>query len=270
MTVSIRCGLPTSAGTWLQRASSPEKEKETDDEHYDGNNNLVRPLARAEGSDCLWLSATEPAEGVAAICRLVTEILPARGIDPVKSVQVLCPGNQGEIGTHQLNTVLQQVLNPAHPGKAELAHGDSLLRVGDRVIQQINDYPREVFNGELGIISMIDQQEQEIVVQFTDRAISYDFADLWELALAWAVTVHKSQGSEYPIVVFPLFMQHAGLLTRNLLYTGLTRARQLAVLVGSTKTIGFAVNRVRDQQRYTALAEHLRSMARSGDLRGGR
>ncbi|HZU70128.1 MAG TPA: ATP-dependent RecD-like DNA helicase [Ktedonobacteraceae bacterium] len=231
---------------------------------------VLRPLAQAEGSDCLWLSAAEPAEGVTAIHRLVTEILPAHGIDPVKSVQVLCPGTRGEIGTRQLNTVLQQALNPAHSGKAELLRGDHLLRVGDRVIQQINDYPREVFNGELGTIRVIDQEEQEVIVQFAERMVSYDFADLSELALAWAVTVHKSQGSEYPVVVLPLFMQHAGLLTRNLLYTGLTLARQLAILVGSAKTIGFAVHQVREQQRYTALAERLRSMANSDSLRGGR
>ncbi len=134
-------------------------------------------------------------------------------------------------------------------------------------MQQVNDYPRGVFNGEMGTIITIDLEEQEIVVQFAERAISYDYADLSELALAWAVTVHKSQGSEYPVVVFPLFMQHAKLLSRTLLYTGLTRARQLAVLVGSKRAIGFAVNRVRDQQRYTALAERLRSMAHSGDPR---
>src|SRR5205085_6802459 len=101
----------------------------------------------------------------------------------------------------------QQILNPAKPGKAELARGGSLLRVGDRVIQQVNDYQREVFNGDLGTIVSIDLEEQEVVVQFSGRLVSYDYADLSELALAWAVTVHKSQGSEYPVVIFPIFMQ---------------------------------------------------------------
>jgi exodeoxyribonuclease V alpha subunit len=153
--------------------------------------------------------------------------------------------------------MLQQVLNPSTPGKGELVRGGSILRVGDRVIQQVNDYTREVFNGDIGTMVSVDVEEQEVVVQFTERLVTYDYADLSELALAWAVTVHKSQGSEYPVVIFPLFMQHYLLLSRNLLYTGLTRAKQLAILVGPTKTIGFAVKRVMDRQRYTALADRL-------------
>ena len=128
------------------------------------------------------------------------------------------------------------------------------------MIQQVNDYQREVFNGDVGTISAIDLEEQEVVVQFTERQVSYDYADLSELALAWAVTVHKSQGSEYPVVIFPVFMQHYVLLSRNLVYTGLTRAKQLAILVGPTKAIGLAVNRIMDRQRYTALAERLKRL----------
>ncbi|MFL5654311.1 MAG: ATP-dependent RecD-like DNA helicase, partial [Ktedonobacteraceae bacterium] len=121
-----------------------------------------------------------------------------------------------------------------------------------------NDYQREVFNGDLGTIVSIDLEEQEVVVHFAERQVSYDYADLSELALAWAVTVHKSQGSEYPVVIFPIFMQHFVLLSRNLVYTGLTRAKQLAIFVGPTKAIGLAVKRVMDRQRYTALAERLK------------
>jgi exodeoxyribonuclease V alpha subunit len=132
------------------------------------------------------------------------------------------------------------------------------LRVGDRVIQQVNDYTREVFSGDLGTITRINLEEQEVVVQFAEREVSYDYADLPELALAWAVTVHKSQGSEYPVVLFPLFMQHYLLLSRNLVYTGLTRAKRLAVLIGPTKAIGLAIKRVMDRQRYTALADRLK------------
>ncbi|HYU75978.1 MAG TPA: ATP-binding domain-containing protein, partial [Ktedonobacteraceae bacterium] len=187
--------------------------------------------------------------------------LPKRGIDPVKDVQVLCPATRGEIGTRNLNTLLQQALNPARPGKTELARGGSVLRVGDRVIQQVNDYQREVFNGDLGTITKIDLEEQEVTVQFAERAVTYDYADLGELALAWAITVHKSQGSEYPIVILPLFMQHYMLLSRNLLYTGLTRAKQLAILVGPTKAIGLTVKRIMDRERYTALADRLKLLA---------
>ncbi len=116
-----------------------------------------------------------------------------------------------------------------------------------------------MFNGDLGIITSIDVEEQEVTVQFVDRQVSYDYADLSEFSLAWAVTIHKSQGSEYPVVILSLFMQHYALLSQNLLYTGLTRANQLAILVGPTKAIGFAINRVMDRQRYTALANRLKS-----------
>ena len=219
----------------------------------------LTPTTRFAESDCLWLEAAEPELGAEGIVHLVNDYLPKHGIDPVKEVQVLCPTTRGAVGTRQLNTMLQQVLNPRASGKMELARGASILRVGDRVIQQVNDYTREVFNGDLGTISRIDLEEQEVVVQFAEREVSYDYADLSELALAWAVTVHKSQGSEFPVVIFSLFMQHYLLLSRNLVYTGLTRAKQLAVLVGPTKAIGFAIKRMMDRQRYTALADRLKS-----------
>jgi exodeoxyribonuclease V alpha subunit len=221
----------------------------------------LTPITKATESDCLWLGTSEPAEGVEALRQLVSEVLPAQGIDPVKQVQVLCPTTRGEIGTRQLNTMLQQLLNPPRQGKIELTRAGNILRVGDRVIQQVNDYQREVFNGDLGIVASIDLEEQEITVLFTERKVAYDYADLSELSLAWAVTVHKSQGSEYPVVVLPIFMQHYVLLSRNLLYTGLTRAKKLAILVGPTKAIGLAIKGVIDRQRYTALADRLKSLA---------
>ncbi len=218
----------------------------------------LTPTTKFAQSDCLWLEATEPEVGAEGIRHLVGEYLPKHGIDPLKEVQVLCPATRGAVGTRELNRQLQQVLNPPKPGKIELARGGSMLRVGDRVIQQVNDYQREVFNGDLGTITDIDLEEQKVAVQFADgRAVTYDYADLSELALAWAVTIHKSQGSEYPVVVAPIFMQNYLLLSRNLLYTGLTRAKQLAILVGPTKAIGLAVKRVVDRQRYTALADRL-------------
>jgi exodeoxyribonuclease V alpha subunit len=137
------------------------------------------------------------------------------------------------------------------------------LRVGDRVIQKVNDYNREVFNGDLGVIRVIDKEEQEITVEFSDRIVSYDYADLNEITLAFATTIHKAQGSEYPVVILPLFMSHYLMLSRNLLYTGLTRAKQLAILVGSPKAIGLAVRQVKDSERYTMLAQRLRNIAAS-------
>jgi exodeoxyribonuclease V alpha subunit len=219
----------------------------------------LTPTTKFAESDCLWLEALEPDLGAEGIRHLVSELLPKHGIDPARQVQVLCPATRGEVGTRQLNSMLQQVLNPARPGKTELSRGGSMLRVGDRVIQQVNDYQREVFNGDVGMVVSIDLEEQEVVVKFADeRPVSYDYADLSELSLAWAVTIHKSQGSEYPVVILPLFMQHYLLLSRNLLYTGLTRAKQLAILIGPPKAIGFAVKRMLDRQRYTALADRLK------------
>jgi len=223
----------------------------------------LTPTTKFAQSDCLWLEAPDPVLGAEGIGHLVKEFLPKHGIDPLQQVQVLCPATRGEIGTRQLNTMLQQILNPPQLGKAELSRSGSTLRVGDRVIQRVNDYQREVFNGDLGTILKIDLEEQEVLVQFAEREVSYDYADLGEVALAWAVTVHKSQGSEYPVVIFPLFMQHYILLSRNLLYTGLTRAKQLAILVGPTKAIGVAINRIMDRQRYTALADRLRHLGLS-------
>src|SRR5258708_2743992 len=219
----------------------------------------LTPTTKCEESDCLGLEAAEPELGAEGIRRLVSEFFPNHSIDPVRQVQVLSPATRGEVGTRQLNTMRRQVLNPPKPGKVELVRGGSVMRVGDRVIQQVNDYQREVFNGDVGTIASIDLEEQEIVIQFTERTETYDYADISELALAWAVTVHKSQGSEYPVVILPIFMQHYLLLSRNLLYTGLTRAKQLAVLVGPTKAIGLAVRRVTDRQRYTALADRMKS-----------
>lgn len=226
----------------------------------------LTPTTKFAESDCLWLEAAEPELGAEGILHLVTKSLPKRGIDPVKDVQVLCPATRGVIGTRNLNTLLQQALNPREPGKVELARGGSVLRMGDRVIQQVNDYQREVFNGDLGTITRIDLEEQEVAVHFAEREVSYDYADLGELALAWAITVHKSQGSEYPVVLFPLFMQHYMLLSRNLVYTGLTRAKQLAVFIGPTRAIGLAIKRVMDRQRYTSLADRLKNPSVSSTI----
>ncbi|GHO48194.1 hypothetical protein KSX_63570 [Ktedonospora formicarum] len=218
----------------------------------------LTPTTRFEKSDCLWLEADEPTLGAEGIAHLVNEYLPRHGIDPVRDVQILSPATRGDVGTRQLNTMLQQALNPPGEGKTTLARGSGAFRVGDRVIQQVNDYQREVFNGDLGTISRIDLDEQEVRVQFAEREVTYDYADLNELSLAWAITIHKSQGSEYPVVILPLFAQHYMLLSRNLLYTGLTRAQRRAILVGPTRAIGMAVNRVMDRERYTALADRLR------------
>jgi exodeoxyribonuclease V alpha subunit len=139
----------------------------------------------------------------------------------------------------------------------EISRGGITLRIGDRVIQQTNDYQRDVFNGDLGVIAAIDTTEQEVKVQYQGRMITYDYADLNEITLAWAVTIHKSQGSEYPVVILPLYTQHYLMLSRNLLYTGLTRAQKLAIVIGSKKAIAIALNQTNQQQRYTQLRQRV-------------
>lgn len=212
-------------------------------------------------SDCLWFMAENPQYGVAGIQDMVTHLIPQLGFDPARDVQVLCPMSRGEMGTRNLNQVLQQLINPPHPSKAELVRGGMTFRVGDRILQLKNDYNREVFNGDLGIISAIDTEEQELLARFGERDVAYDYADLDEITLAFATTIHKSQGSEYPVVILPIFTQHQIMLSRNLIYTGLTRARRLVILVGGQKAIAMAISQVRDQQRYTLLAHRLKTAA---------
>ncbi len=222
----------------------------------------IEPLSNTPQSDCLWIGAPEPEHGVQVICDLISDLIPKLGFNAATDVQVLSPMTRGMVGTRNLNKVLQELINPPSPEKAELVRVGTTLRVGDRVIQQVNDYDREVFNGDLGVVTNINTEEQEVTVQYTTKTVSYDLADLNEIALAWAVTIHKSQGSEYPVVLMPLYMQHYLMLSRPLLYTGLTRAKSLAILVGPKKAIAIAVRQVEDQQRYTRLRERLLQIAK--------
>ncbi len=228
----------------------------------------LEPVSDHPKSDCLWLTAPEAQHGVQAIQDLISVLIPKLGFNPARDVQVLCPMTRGDVGTRNLNQVLQQLINPPHPAKPEIIRGSVTLRVGDRIIQKVNDYNRDVFNGDLGVITDIDPEERSAMVSFSDpcgiceaaRLVVYDAADLNEIALAFAVTIHKSQGSEYPVVILPLYMQHYLMLSRNLIYTGLTRAKQLAVVVGPEKAIALAVSQVKDQHRYTRLAQRLEQM----------
>ncbi|WP_370664165.1 SF1B family DNA helicase RecD2 [Acaryochloris thomasi] len=217
-------------------------------------------------SDCLWLGGPEPADGVQCIKDLIQQLMPTLGYHPAREVQVLSPMTRGEVGTRNLNRVLQELINPPQLDKPELNRGGNILRVGDRVIQKVNDYNRDVFNGDLGVIETIDLEEVDVTVQFSTKTVTYDLADLNEIALAWAVTIHKSQGSEYPVVIMPLYMQHYLMLSRNLLYTGLTRAKQLAIVVGPKKAIGLAVRQDKVHQRYTLLDQHLMGKSELGSI----
>ena len=218
----------------------------------------LEPVSMKATSDCLWHNGgTEPEHGVQTICDLIEHYIRLAGFDAATDVQVLCPMTRGLIGTRNLNKVLQELINPPSEEKTELVRGDNILRTGDRVMQLKNDYNKEVFNGDLGMVMNIDHTEKEVVINFDERDVVYDYADLNEITLAWATSIHKSQGSEYPVVILPLYTQHYVMLSRNLFYTGLTRAKQLALIVGSEKAIAIAVKQVKQQQRYTKLRERL-------------
>lgn len=207
--------------------------------------------------DFYFVEADSPAGIQDRVLKLVGERIPARfGLDPVRDVQVLTPMNRSELGTRKLNERLQQLLNPSND-EPEVQRLGWTFRVGDKVIQTANDYQKEVFNGDIGRIAKIDLEDQEVSVDYDGRKVLYDFGDLDELALAYALTIHKAQGSEYPAVVIPLHTQHFLLLQRNLLYTALTRGKKLVVLVGSRNALQLAVERHQPQGRCTALAWRL-------------
>ncbi|MBW4506870.1 MAG: ATP-dependent RecD-like DNA helicase [Scytonematopsis contorta HA4267-MV1] len=218
----------------------------------------IEPISNTPTADCLWHGGGyEPEHGVQAICELIEQFIPSLGFNPSTDVQILTPMARGLVGTRNLNRVLQQLINPPRPEKVEITRGDLILRTGDRVIQLTNDYQREVFNGDVGFITNIDKEEQEVTIQYNERDVVYDYPDLNEITLAFATTIHKSQGSEYPVVILPMYTQHYMMLSRNLLYTGLTRAKKLAIIIGSQKAIGMAVRSVNQQQRYTQLQQKL-------------
>jgi exodeoxyribonuclease V alpha subunit len=226
----------------------------------------LEPMSNNPQSDCLWHNGgTQPEHGVQVVCELISDLIPRLGFNPATDVQVLCPMIRGVVGTRNFNQVLQQLINPPSPDKPEVSRGGMIFRVEDRVIQLKNDYDREVFNGDLGIVAAIDAVEQELTIRFDGRDVIYDYADLNEITLAWSISIHKSQGSEYPVVLLPIYMTHYVMLSRNLIYTGLTRAKKLAIVIGSNKAISMAIGQVNQQQRYTRLKECLevRTMLRS-------
>jgi exodeoxyribonuclease V alpha subunit len=194
---------------------------------------------------------------------VVAERIPRKfGFDPVRDVQVLSPMHRTAAGVVNLNTALQEKLNPARDGKPERRAGGKTFRVGDKVMQLKNNYEKLVFNGDGGLITAINSEDQLLEVQLEDgRRVEYDFAELDELMLAYAVSVHKSQGSEYPVVVLPLVTGHFQMLQRNLVYTAVTRAKKLVVLVGSRRALGMAVKNNKTNRRFSGLAPRLRDFA---------
>jgi exodeoxyribonuclease V alpha subunit len=210
--------------------------------------------------DFFFVEADTPEAITEKLIAMVRDRIPARfGLDGFRDVQVLSPMNKSELGVNVLNLRLQEVLNPPGPGVRQVERFGRTFRVGDKVIQVRNDYQKEVFNGDIGRVARLDPVEQELVVDYDGREVPYDFNELDELQLAFACSIHKSQGSEYPAVVIPLHTQHYVMLQRNLLYTGVTRGKTLVALVGSRKALSIAVQRQDTAFRYSMLRQRLRS-----------
>jgi exodeoxyribonuclease V alpha subunit len=223
------------------------------------------PVLGAEdpASDFFFIERQEPEEVLATIKTLLTERIPRKfGLHPTRDIQVLTPMHKGLLGAATLNQELQMLFNPDGPS---VVRGTRTFRVGDKVMQVRNDYDLDVFNGDVGHVAAIDNEERTMTVMFDSRAVVYDEGQLDELALAYACSIHKSQGSEFPCVVLPLHTQHFVMLKRNLLYTAMTRGRKLVVIVGSKRALSTAVSSADTVTRVTGLARRLERLIARGD-----
>jgi exodeoxyribonuclease V alpha subunit len=208
-------------------------------------------------SDFYFVQADDPETTVSRIIELVKTRIPKRfGLDPIRDIQVLCPMNRGGVGARSLNIELQAALNPAGDRKVE--RFGWTFAPGDKIMQIDNDYDKDVFNGDIGRVEDVDPGSGELIANFDGRTVTYGFGELDMLVPAYAATIHKSQGSEYPAVVIPLMTQHYAMLQRNLLYTGVTRGKKLVVLVGQRQAVAIAVRNVSGRRRWSKLGEWLR------------
>ena len=212
--------------------------------------------ARGEASDFYLVSAEEPEVIAQTVVNLVQTRLPRKfNVDPVRDIQVLCPMNRGITGARGINQALQEALNP--PGEDSVDKFGNRFSVGDKVMQIENNYDRDVFNGDIGFVTVMDHDEEQLAVTFDGRLITYPFGELEELVLCYATTIHKSQGSEYPVVVIPISTQHYMMLKRNLIYTGITRGKRLVVLVGQKRALAMAIKGKQVERRWSKLKERL-------------
>ena len=213
-----------------------------------------------EVSDFHFVERDDPEQIVSTLIQVIQHRIPVRfGFDPIRDVQVLCPMNRGSLGVRELNLSLQRALNPARNSEEAVEKYGWRFQARDKVIQTENNYEKEVFNGDIGVVETIDSVEQEVAIRFDQRLVKYDFGELDSVSLAYAVTVHKAQGSEFPAVVIPLATQQYMLLQRNLIYTGITRGKNLVVLIGQRKALRIAVSNNKTQRRYSGLLEALTS-----------
>jgi exodeoxyribonuclease V alpha subunit len=228
--------------------------------HRINRGELPEAGASGEESDFFFIERDEPDAIAKTLVEVVRERIPKRHArDPMRDIQVLTPMNRGSLGARELNAALQRALNPMRPGDATAEKFGLTLRPRDKVIQTVNNYDKEVFNGDIGQVRAIDPVERELVVRYDQREVTYDFNELDEIALAYAITIHKSQGSEFPVVVLPLAMQHYLLLQRNLLYTAVTRGKAFVVIVGQAKALEAAVRNASTKRRFGGLLARLRA-----------
>lgn len=226
---------------------------------HEMNNGTLSDLnAQDADSDFFFVSREEPEKAADTILNLVSNKIPAKlQVDPVRDIQVLCPMNRGSLGVRELNLRLQATLNPPKNGMPFVEKFGWVFRPGDKVIQTQNNYDKEVFNGDIGIITEINSDDQTVIIEYDSRVAEYEFNELDEISMAYAITIHKSQGSEFPVVVIPIAMQQFIMLQRNLLYTGVTRGRNMVVLVGQDKAVKYAVQNSESRRRYSALKARL-------------
>jgi exodeoxyribonuclease V alpha subunit len=221
-------------------------------------NQGIMPLETSpeSSSDFYFIPAQDPEDCKQKLLDVVQNRIPKKfGFHPVHDIQVLCPMNRGGVGARSLNIELQQALNPSSDPKVErfgFTYG-----IGDKVMQMANNYDKDVYNGDIGFIRHIDPNAQELTITFDERSMTYDFGELDEVVLAYATTIHKSQGSEYPAIVIPLMIQHFPMLKRNLLYTGITRGKKLVVVIGEKKALAIAVKDRQTKKRYAKLKDWL-------------
>jgi exodeoxyribonuclease V alpha subunit len=213
----------------------------------------------SKDSDFVFIDREDTEECAATLVSMVRDRLPKHlGVDPIQDIQILSPMHRGNLGIKELNIRLQEALNPRSEFRAEHQLYGNLFRVGDKVIQTSNNYDKEVFNGDIGRIQSLDKVEKQLLIRFGKRDLVYEFSELDELELAYAITIHKSQGSEFPVVVIPLAMQQYLLLQRNLLYTGVTRGKRMVVLIGQKKALGTAVRNESTRNRHGGLLYRLK------------
>lgn len=216
------------------------------------------PVSKGEPSDFYFVERTEPDRIMDTVLEFVCSRIPKKfGLDPKTDIQVLTPMNRGSLGTGEFNRRLQETLNPAQSGRVQVERFGVVFRPGDKVIQTRNNYDKEVFNGDIGQITGLDEENGEVNVSFEGREVCFEFGELDELQLAYAITVHKAQGSEYPAVVIPLATAHYLLLQRNLLYTAVTRGRKLVVIIGDPKALDLCLRNTSAGERFTGLKDCL-------------